>query len=216
MKTDIQLLSDVQAELEWDPSIDNRDIVVAVKNGAVTLAGHVRSYADKWAAEKAVKTLADVRAIANEIDVKVGSAQRPDKELAEAAVSALKSNVTVPAERLKAIVVDGWITLEGELEYWYQKDAAERAVHNLWGVKGISNRITLKPRAKAADVKLKIEQAFQRHAALDAKKINVAVLDGTITLQGEVSSWPEREEAETAAWAAPGVTRVQNQLSVHS
>jgi len=216
MKTDSELMSDVQAELEWNPSFDNRGIVVAVKGAVVTLAGHVSSYTDKWAAEKAIKEIAGVRAIANDIEVRLGSTSlRPDKDIAEAATFALRSNVTVPAADIQVIVNDGWITLEGKTTYRFQKDAAEHAVRNLWGVKGISNRIELKPQARAGDVRAKIQKAFHRHATLDANKVNVAVADGAITLSGEVSSWHERDEAESAAWAAPGVTRVDNQLAVH-
>lgn len=216
MKTDTQLMSDVQAELDWDPRIDDRGIVVAVKDGVVTLAGYVSSYADKWSAEKAAKGVAGVRAIANDIEVKLGTAsQRPDKDIAEAAANALRSNVSVPASDIKVIVNDGWITLEGKVTFWYQKSTAENAVRGLWGVKGISNNIELKPQVRAGDVKSKIQQAFHRHATLDANKVNIAVAGGEITLTGEVSSWYERDEAERAAWAAPGVTRVQNTLSVH-
>jgi osmotically-inducible protein OsmY len=215
MKTDSQLLVDVQAELEWDPSFDNRGIVVAVKDGVVTLAGYVSSYADKWAAEKATKSVAGVRALANDIEVKLGTAaERPDKDIAEAAANALKSNVSVPASDIKAIVNSGWVTLEGKVTAWYQKNAAENAVRSLWGVKGISNNIELKPQVKAADVKSKIQQVFHRHATLDANRVNVAVSNGSVTLTGEVRDWHEHDEAAQAAWSAPGVVRVQNLLSV--
>jgi osmotically-inducible protein OsmY len=215
MKTDSQLLADVQAELEWDPSFDNRGIVVAVQDGVVTLAGYVSSYADKWAAEKAAKSVAGVRALANDIEVKLGTAaQRPDKNIAEAAANALKSNVSVPASDIKVIVNNGWITLEGKVTAWYQKNAAENTVRNLWGIKGISNNIDLKPQARAADVKSKIQEVFHRHATLDANRVNVAVSDGSVTLTGEVRDWHEHDEAAAAAWSAPGVTRVQNMLSV--
>jgi len=215
MKTDSQLMSDVQAQMDWDPSFDSRGIVVAVKDGVVTLAGYVGSYADKWAAEKAAKGVAGVRAIANDIEVKLGTASlRPDKDVAEAAANALRSNVSVPASDIKVIVNDGWITLEGKVTFWYQKIAAENAVCALWGVKNISNNIEVKPQAKVGDVKSKIQQAFHRHATLDANKVNVAVADGTITLTGEVGSWHEHDEAAQAAWAAPGVMRVKNMLTV--
>lgn len=215
MKTDSQLMADVQAELEWDASFDNRGVVVAVKDGVVTLAGYVSSYADKWAAEKATKNIAGVRALANDIEVKLGTAtQRPDKDIAEAAANALRSNVSVPASDIKVIVNAGWITLEGKVTAWYQKNAAENAVRNLWGIKGISNNIDLKPQVRAADVKSKIQQVFQRHATLDANRINVAVSDSYVTLTGEVRDWHEHDEAAEAAWSAPGVTVVQNQLSV--
>lgn len=215
MKTDTELMSDVQAELDWDSSVDNRGIVAAVKDGIVTLAGHVGSYVDKWAAEKAVKGVAGVRAVANDIEVKIGTTgQRSDREIAEAAVNALKSNVSVPASDIKTIVNDGWVTLEGKAATWYQKNAAENAVRNLWGVKGIVNNIDISATVYPGDVKGRIRQSFKRHANLDADKVQVSVADGTVTLAGEVSSWHEREDAEVAAWSAPGVARVQNTLSV--
>jgi len=215
MKTDTQLMSDVQAELDWDSSVDNRDIVIAVKDGIVTLAGHVGSFVDKWSAEKCVKGVAGVRAVANEIEVKIGATgQRSDREIAQAAVSMLKSNVSVPASDIKVIVDDGRLTLEGNVSLWHQKNAAENAVRNLWGVKGIVNNIDIKAKVYPGDVKGRIRQSFKRHANLDADKVQVAVADSTVTLAGEVSSWHEREDAELAAWSAPGVARVQNTLSV--
>jgi osmotically-inducible protein OsmY len=139
MKTDSELTTDVQAELDWDSSVDNRGIVVAAKDGVVTLAGYVSSYVDKWAAEKAAKNVAGVRAIADDIEVKIGAtAQRSDREIAEAAVNALKSNVSVPAADIKTIVNEGWVTLEGNVALWYQKSAAENAVRNLWGSRASS------------------------------------------------------------------------------
>jgi osmotically-inducible protein OsmY len=215
MKTDTELMSDVQAELEWDSSVDDRGIVVAVKDGVVTLAGHVGSFVDKWAAEKAVKGVAGVRAVANDIEVKIGTTgQRSDLEIAEAAVNALKSNVSVPATDIKAIVNDGWVTLEGTVAMWYQKNAAENAVRNLWGVKGIINNVDIKAKIYPGDVKGRIRQSFKRHANLDADKVQVSVADSTVTLAGEVTSWHERDDAEAAAWSAPGVARVRNTLSV--
>jgi osmotically-inducible protein OsmY len=217
MKTDAQLLADVEAELAWEPSVDHRSIVVAVKHGVVTLAGNVTSYPGKWAAEKAVKGVAGVQAIANDIEVRLGTEfHRPDHDVAEAALNALRMNMSIPASDIKIIVQDGWLTLEGKVSLWYQKNAAERAVRDLWGVKGVSNLIELKEQPKAADIKSKIQAAFQRHASLDARHVNVAVTDGSIFLTGEVNSWREREDAERAAWAAPGVTRVENSLAVHS
>lgn len=217
MKTDSQLISDVQAELSWEPSIDDRGIVVAVKDGVVTLAGYVTSYADKWAAEKAVKDVAGVRAIANDIEVKLdATSQRPDKDIATAAANALRANVSVPPSSVKAIVNDGWMTLEGKVTQWFQKNAAEDAVRSLWGVKGVINSVEVKSQVKAGDVRSKIQQAFHRHASLDANKVNIAIADGAVTLTGEVSSWYEHDEATRAAWAAPGVTKVQNLLSVHA
>jgi osmotically-inducible protein OsmY len=216
MKKDTDLLADVQAELDWNPSFDDRGIVVAVKDGVVTLAGHVNSYADKWSAEDAAKNVAGVRAIANEIEVKLKStAQRTDREVAEAAVSALRSNVAVPAADIKVIVNEGCITLEGHVSMWYERVAAENAVRYLWGVRSVRNHIQIKAKAYAGDVRGKIRKSFERHANVDADKIQIAVADGTVTLSGHVTSWTEREDAEAAAWAAPGVMHVENLLTVH-
>jgi osmotically-inducible protein OsmY len=216
MKSDTELLADVQAELDWDPSFDDRGIVVAVKDGVVTLAGSVHSYPDKWSAENAAKSVAGVRAVANDIEVKLkADAQRTDREIAEAAANALKSNVTVPADDIKVIVNDGCVTLEGKVAMRFQKSAAESAVRNLWGVRAVRNHIEIKTQAHAGDVRGKIRQSFKRHAATDADKIQIAVADGTVTLSGAVSTWREREEAESAAWAAPGVAHVKNLLAVH-
>lgn len=215
MKTNEQLRADVESELNWDASVLDSGIVVSAKSGVVTLSGHVPSYIDKIGAEKAVKSVAGVVAVANDIEVKPGSAgQRSDSEIATAAVNALKSSVAVPAERIKVIVSDGWITLEGAVTQWYQKSAAQSAVHHLWGIKGVTNNITLEPVATSSNVRGKIQRAFQRHAAIDANKVNIEVSDGTVTLSGEVHSWHEKDDAETAAWCAPGVKSVRNNLSV--
>lgn len=213
MKTDVDLRTDVEAELNFDPSLDNREIVVSAREGVVTLAGHVPTYADRWAAEKATKAVAGVRAIANEIEVKPG-AMRTDEEIATAAINALKANVAVPADEIKVIVSDGWITLEGSVGLWHQKNAAEAALRSLWGVKGITNDIQLSPHIDAGDIRGKIHAAFKRHADVDADSVKVEVADGTVTLTGVVHSWHEREDAEQAAWAAPGVTRVKNDLAL--
>jgi osmotically-inducible protein OsmY len=216
MKKDSELLADVQAELDWDPSFDDRGIVVAVKDGIVTLAGSVHSYADKWSAENAAKSVAGVRAVANDIEVKLkADAQRADRDIAEAAVNALKMNVTVPADDIKVIVNDGCLTLEGKVAMWYQKNAAESAVRTLWGVRSVRNHIEVKNKVYAGDIRGKIRQSFKRHADKDADNIQIAVADSTVTLNGTVSTWREREDAESAAWAAPGVAHVKNLLSVH-
>lgn len=215
MKTDNELSTDVEAQLSWDPSFDDHDIVVAAKGGVVTLTGRVAAYAHRLAAEKAAKCVAGVRAIANDIEVRPTSEWlRADSEIAAAVVSALKSNVSVPAESIQAIVRDGWITLEGTVARWFQKDAAENALRGLWGVRGITNSIVLRPQIHIGDVRDKIHQSFKRHADLDADTVQVAVADGTVSLTGEVHSWHEREDAEAAAWSAPGVSRVKNDLTV--
>lgn len=215
MKSAEQLKQDVQDELAWTPNIPDSGIIVSASEGVVTLGGHVPSYADKIAAERAVKAVAGVRAVANDIDVKPQIAgQRADSEIAEAALSALQSNVSIPAERIKVVVRDGWITLEGSVSLWHQKSAAETALHSLWGIKGITNSIKVEPTVSSGDVRGKIQSAFQRHAAIDAKNVKIDVLEGTVTLSGEVHSWHEKDDAETAAWSAPGVKHVKNNLSV--
>jgi len=217
MKTDTQLRHDVEAQLDWDPRFDSQGIGVAVKNGVVALSGHVNSYADRWAAQDATQSVAGVKAIANELAVNLSSdATRSDPEIAEAALHALNANVSVPGTGIKVVVHDGWVTLSGEVSFWFQRDAAERAVTHLRGVKGLANDITIKPQASVTNIKAKIEDAFRRHASLDAQKIRVQTAGGTVTLEGEVNSWQERQHAEAAAWAAPGVSMVMDHLSVRS
>lgn len=217
MKTDTQLRHDVEAQLDWDPRFDSQGIGVAVKNGVVALSGHVNSYADRWAAQDATQSVAGVKAIANELAVNLGSdATRSDPEIAEAALHALNANVSVPGTGIKVVVHDGWVTLSGEVSFWFQRDAAERAITHLRGVKGLANDITIKPQASVTNIKAKIEDAFRRHASLDAQKIRVETAGGTVTLEGEVNSWQERQHAEAAAWAAPGVSMVKDHLSVRS
>jgi osmotically-inducible protein OsmY len=215
MKTDTQLRRDVEAQLDWDPRFDSREIGVAVKNGVIALSGHVNSYADRWAAQDAAQSVAGVKAIANELAVNLSTGdQRSDPEIAEAALHALSANVSIPSASIKVVVHDGWVTLDGQVSFWFQKEAADRAITHLRGVRGLANDITIKPTASVADVKAKIEDAFRRHASLDAQKIRVQSADGTVTLEGEVTSWQERQHAEAAAWAAPGVCLVKDHLSV--
>jgi osmotically-inducible protein OsmY len=215
MKTDIELRNDVLAELRWEPKVNAGDIGVIVKNGVVTLTGNIDSYAEKWAAEKATERVSGVLAIANEIDVRLaGSGERTDADIAAAAVNALKWTLFVPHDRIKVVVENGWITLDGEVEWQYQKNSAFDAVYGLIGVKGVLNRITIKSRISPEDIKKKIETAFQRNAQLDAQKITVSVNQGKVTLLGSVHSWAERDEASTAAWAAPGVSEVVNNVTV--
>jgi osmotically-inducible protein OsmY len=217
MKTDVQLRHDVEEELEWDPRFDARDIGVAAKSGVVTLSGHVDSFAERWSAQEATQRVGGVKAIANEIEIKLpASAQRSDTELAEAALHALSLNSAVPAGAVKVTVQGGWITAAGQVSFWYQKEAVETTLRQLRGVIGFSNDIQLKPNASALDVKGRIENAFRRHAQLDADKIRVKVADGTVILEGEVQSWRERNEAEVAAWAAPGVRNLQDKLTIRA
>jgi osmotically-inducible protein OsmY len=213
MKSDNELRRDVERELEWEPSVDERKIGVSVIDGIVTLAGEVDSYAEKWKAERTVERVAGVRGIANELEARTAT-QPTDTDIARAAADALKWNVMVPSDEVKVKVVKGWVTLTGDVKWDYQRRAAERAVRTLSGVKGIVNKIRVKPRLEPTNVKQRIEETFTREAVVDANNITVEVNGSEVTLRGTVRSWVERHEAEKAAWAAPGVTAVHNYITV--
>jgi osmotically-inducible protein OsmY len=214
-KTDVELKEDVFAELQWEPSVNVANIGVLVEDGAVTLNGYVDTYGEKWDAVAAAKRVAGVTAIADDIQVKVpGSLQRTDGDIANAAADHIKWSISIPAGAVQVTVRDGWITLEGEVEWWYQKNAAEEAVRYLAGVKGVTNLITLTPKAAATAVATSIRSAFERDAVLDSKKIQVETSGNTVTLRGKVRNHAEKDEAERAAWAAPGVWSVVNKLKV--
>lgn len=213
--TDRELQKHVQNALDWEPSVDATEIGVSVDNGIVTLRGDVRTFAEKAAAERVALHVYGAKAVANDINVRPTSRyERTDTDIAQAAVSALKWNSIVPVDKVSLAVSDGWITLTGTVDWQYQRDAAARAVRDLIGVKGVNNNVTLKPHVQAGDVQAKIEAAFKRSAEIDARRINVIASDGKIILAGHVRSWAERREAERAAWAAPGVTRVDDRIMV--
>jgi len=217
MKSDLEVQRSVQDELKWEPGLTHPSkIGVAVRDGVVTLTGTVNSYFEKWAAERAAKRVSGVNALAMELEVVLpDSTVRTDSDIARAAENALEWTVSVPAGRVRVMVERGWLTLQGDVDSDYQRSNAELAVRGLIGVKGISNEIDVKPKATPTEVKTKIDAAFKRSAMLDANSINVKVDHGTVTLTGSLGSWAECEEAEHAAWAAPGVASVKNLIQLN-
>jgi osmotically-inducible protein OsmY len=216
MRTDHELQRDVIAELEWQPSLRNEEIGVAVKDGVVTLSGTVANYARKFEAERAAEKVHGVKAVALELSVKLTAPlARTDTEIAHAALQALKWDIDVPDEKITLRVENGRVMLEGEVEWQYQRHAAERAIRYLAGVNSVSNLISVKPvKASSHDVSNKIKEAFKRSADVDSSRITVEAADGIVTLKGSVRSWAERRDAENAAWFAPGVMQVDDRLAV--
>ena len=215
--SDMDLRRDILDELEFDPQVDASRIAVAVDEAVVTLMGHAQSYTEKWMAEKIAQRVQGVRAVANDIEVVLPSSEhRDDTDVALSALNALSWNARVPADRIRVTVTDGWITLEGDVEWQFQKTAAEDAVRYLRGVRGISNQVVVEPHVYVADVKAKIESALRRKAEIDAENIVVESTDGTVILSGNVHSWSEHEDAIDAAWAAPGVKKVVDHIAIRA
>ena len=213
--TDRELQRHVEDALGWEPSFDAADIGVSVDNAIVTLRGDIATYTARAAAERVTLGVYGVKAVANDLNVRLpGEYQRTDSDIAQAAVNALQWNTVVPANRVSVAVSNAWITLKGNLDWQYQKDAAARAVRDLTGVLGVNNNIAVQPRVKSMDVRDKIEAAFKRSAEIDARRISVTAQDSKVILTGNVRSWAERQQAERAAWAAPGVTQVEDRLSI--
>jgi len=215
MHLDSDIERDVKDELRWQPDLNPTDVGVSVKGGVVALTGFVHHYTDRYDAEMAAKRVQGVVAIANDIEVRIPNVdQRPDPEIARDAVSAIKAPLPMSSEGIKIEVSGGWVTLNGKVEWQYQRNTAETAVRKIKGVKGVNNLIELKPKAQPADIKRKIQEAFKRNAQIDADRVSVDAVGGDVTLRGNVRSWMEREEAERTAWAAPGVTRVDDKIEV--
>jgi osmotically-inducible protein OsmY len=215
MRTDNDIKRDVELELEWEPDIDAKNIAVKVVDGVVTLTGFVSSYSDKYEAERVAKRLRGVKAVANDLEVKLATgSDRPDPDIAHDAVDKLQRDLPYSSKNIKVTVRQALITLEGDVDWDFQRRSAEAAVRNVKGAKGVINLIRINERVSTADVKKKIEEALKRSAEVDAGRITVMTDGGTVTLRGRVRSWAEKEQAEKAAWRAPGVFEVKNEILV--
>ena len=215
IRTDAAIQADVMAELKYEPRVLPNEIGVVVKDGIVTLTGWVETYTKKWAAEDAAYRVRGVKAVANDIEVRLPTtSQRTDADIAAAALRALEWDAFVPTDRIKVTVSNGWVTLAGDVDWQFQKQDAERVVRRLTGVRGVTNLVTVKPRATPTVIRERIEDALVRNAETDAERITVEVQGTKVILRGTVRSWAEREEAERAAWAAGGVTSVDNRITV--
>ncbi len=215
LRSDAEIQAEVLTELKWEPRVQATEIGVAVKDGVVTLTGFVDSYTKRWAAEDATHRVRGVKAVANDIEIRLGSAgERTDPEIAAAAARALQWDALLVPEKIDVTVSKGWITLRGTVDWQYKKHEAERVVRNLSGVKGVSNLIDVKPKLQPAEIRKQVEQALVRSAQTDAGRISVEVDGNKVTLKGTVRAWVERQEAERAAWRAPGVMTVDNRIIV--
>lgn len=213
--SDNSLQQDIIDELDFEPSIDAAHVGVAVDNGVVTLTGHVSTYGQKASIERVVRRVRGVKAIAQEIEVRpIGAHRTADDEIAKRALNVITWNAVIPDGLVQVKVEKGWVTLSGKVDWRYQRNAVEDAVRDLHGVVGVSNQIEIMPRVSSSDVKARIEAALKRNAEVEAKRINVAVDDGTVTLDGHVQAWAERTAAENAAWSVAGVKRVEDRISV--
>lgn len=214
-KTDIELEQDVKDKLVFEPSIDDSKIHVSIKNSIVTLFGVVSSLFEKTIAERTIRSVTGVKGVANELQVDLDAKyKRTDTDIATAAVDALSWDVAIPNDAVQVIVENGHVTLNGNVNWWYQRNSAEKVIRNLIGIKSVNNQIIIQPSIKTKDIKSKIMQEFQRNASIDAKKIAVEIDGNKVILKGNVSSWPEIKEATRAAWSVPGVTHVDNQLII--
>jgi osmotically-inducible protein OsmY len=212
-ETDNQLRSAVAKQIDWEPDVTSRDISVAARDGVITLTGFVHNYYEKTAAERAAKSVYGVKAVADDIEVKP-TGSRTDPEIARDILQAMAVDVTVPDDRIKVSVREGYVTLDGNVDWHFQRTGAAACVNRVGGVRGVINNVHVKPSVSPSDVKTRIEDALRRSAEVDSRRISVAASDGTVHLYGNVRSWFEREEAERAAWAAPGVSKVVDYIAV--
>jgi len=212
-ETDSQLRGAVAMQIDWEPEVTSRDISVAAQDGVITLTGFAHNYYEKMAAERAAKAVYGVKAVANDIEVRAAGS-RTDPEIARDIVHTMTTDVIVPENRIKLGVKEGYVTLDGNVDWNFQRTEAAACANRIIGVRGVINNVTVKPSVSPSEVKAKIENALKRSAEVDSRRISVSATDGTVYLSGNVRSWFEREEAERAAWAAPGVSKVVDHIAV--